>query len=1136
MCGSTLTSLSSQPISSVKLFKNFIFIGFTLLLSSSPCKAKSFSSISPSSSFINFKESGLFLTSTFDDILVNPGSNVIISCSASGSPLPQSAYWLFNGKPIDAETDVSFGKPQVRRFPSEVTLTLNLTSIDLNNSGLYSCIFQNDLARVSHSARLNVHGNPIVHDSMVLGPEGSNITLECRYGGYPIHSISWEKGNQQIITDHRRSVDTLKGYLAIKNLIPEDSGSYKCTVFGISNSTAFGYVYLNVGASPTIDEVFLPASRLVEEGTKVNIICFINKGDPEIHFTWFKDDQRLTKSDTLPPNDNNYLIERSNHSSSILFKSVHVSDKGDYTCQATNKYGSDSRKTRLIVQSKPKWRIEPANNINGTLSKRLIINCDADGYPKPNITWLTRSSSSDRFIAVRDGRLKTLENGSLLIDRISDEDETQFMCNANNGIGDGLSKIVNFKVNRPPKITAETSSIEVKRGNEISIRCVGYGDLPITMEWTRSIEKIKSNEPNSKYSMNTTKMKDVDGIISILSINSVERTDEDVYSCVGHNDYGYASVSIRLTVIERPGKPINLEPGNLTSRTIELHWKLPFDGNSIIKQCHIVYEPVDQLDVGSNNNQISYDNYKVTVDGAVSSTLISNLLPLITYTFRVYCENAVGQSDHSDPVNVTTRQEAPEGPPQSIKVSATGSQSLKVTWTPVSPELQHGPILAYYVGYKTESANDRYQFKHHVVNMEEERNSPSFTTYLTNLRPLTRYWVVVQAYNQAGSGPLSDPVVGVTLETSPPISPSITVVGTTNDSIEIVWERDPKDKSIIREYNLYFKEENKNSHNNHIKLEPELRSYVLKDLSCGTKYSLFMTATNSLGTGEPSQKVSARTKGAAPISPTRLSSVIWTNKTEVILNLGLWNNGGCPIHYFDIKKRPKHTNIWIPVHEKLTMKGSKKEIGLHHFVPGMTYIILVIAKNDAGVTQSEYPITIPSHDSTISQSSSRSSYSSAKSRNNELTGAYEEVPLYRNISFIVPISLSLAIIIFLLLLAFYCVNRQPHPIYNHYSDDGKASNSLSLSDLSNQKPGSRLNMSTKCMNIDNAMKAGSIVSGYSTSNHLGTERSYTTHHQYSEPYSTASGIDTRSSLGSKDHFATIKRGASGPRPSPYIAS
>lgn len=53
----------------------------------------------------------------------------------------------------------------------------------------------------------------------------------------------------------------------------------------------------------------------------------------------------------------------------------------------------------------------------------------------------------------------------------------------------------------------------------------------------------------SKYSINTTQMSDVDGIISILTVTLISREDEDVYSCVGHNDYGYASVSIRLTVI-----------------------------------------------------------------------------------------------------------------------------------------------------------------------------------------------------------------------------------------------------------------------------------------------------------------------------------------------------------------------------------------------------------------------------------------------------------------------------------------------------------------------------------------------------------------------------------------------------------
>lgn len=161
-----------------------------------------------------------------------------------------------------------------------------------------------------------------------------------------------------------------------------------------------------------------------------------------------------------------------------------------------------------------------------------------------------------------------------------------------------------------------------------------------------------------------------------------------------------------------------------------------------------------------------------------------------------------------------------------------------------------------------------------------------------------------------------------------------------------------------------------------------------------------------------------------------MSSVIWANRTEVTLNLGLWNNGGCPIHYFDIKKRPKHTNIWSPVHEKLVPKGGKKEVTLRNFVPGLTYVILVTAKNDAGVTQAEYLVTMPTLDSV--HSTPRSSYSLVKSKTTELM-AYDEVPLYRNIAFILPIGLSLTIIIFLLILAFWCINRNAQPIYNHYS-------------------------------------------------------------------------------------------------------
>ena len=43
-------------------------------------------------------------------------------------------------------------------------------------------------------------------------------------------------------------------------------------------------------------------------------------------------------------------------------------------------------------------------------------------------------------------------------------------------------------------------------------------------------------------------------------------------------------------------------------------------------------------------------------------------------------------------------------------------------------------------------------------------------------------------------------------------------------------------------------------------------NYVIKGLRCGTRYQIYMTASNSLGTGEPSAPVFARTQGAGKLS------------------------------------------------------------------------------------------------------------------------------------------------------------------------------------------------------------------------------------------------------------------------------
>lgn len=89
---------------------------------------------------------------------------------------------------------------------------------------------------------------------------------------------------------------------------------------------------------------------MVEEGTKVNLMCFINKGDSELRINWLKNGEALFAGEKQ--HSSHIKIETNKDSSSILFKSVALSDRGEYTCQASNRFGSDTRTTKLVVHGK----------------------------------------------------------------------------------------------------------------------------------------------------------------------------------------------------------------------------------------------------------------------------------------------------------------------------------------------------------------------------------------------------------------------------------------------------------------------------------------------------------------------------------------------------------------------------------------------------------------------------------------------------------------------------------------------------------------------------------------------------------------------------------------------------------------
>ena len=59
---------------------------------------------------------------------------------------------------------------------------------------------------------------------------------------------------------------------------------------------------------------------------------------------------------------------------------------------------------------------------------------------------------------------------------------------------------------------------------------------------------------------------------------------------------------------------------------------------------------------------------------------ILTLAPATGYNLRLVAMNSVGSSHPSRTVDLTTKEEVPEGPPTEVEASPSSSQSLVITW------------------------------------------------------------------------------------------------------------------------------------------------------------------------------------------------------------------------------------------------------------------------------------------------------------------------------------------------------------------------------------------------------------------------------------------------------------------------
>ena len=242
------------------------------------------------------------------------------------------------------------------------------------------------------------------------------------------------------------------------------------------------------------------------------------------------------------------------------------------------------------------------------------------------------------------------------------------------------------------------------------------------------------------------------------------------------------------TTTERPDAPQKALLTRVESRSVSISWSPPYSGNSAI-----LYYIVEFKEVAEEWSSPNTKNQRIP--GSESRATISGLWPGLAYHLRLYAENTIGRSDAGPILLAITEIEIPSEAPGDVIAESLGSRAIKVSWKPPyayrssSPGFPHSSfssstkthshlIKGYYIGFKpVHSVSNVFSYK--TFDVEEsaskgmlsqeqqhqqrysgkfKKDSNSYETVISNLEKMTKYVIIVKAFNRKGSGPPSDEI------------------------------------------------------------------------------------------------------------------------------------------------------------------------------------------------------------------------------------------------------------------------------------------------------------------------------------------------------------------------------------------
>ncbi|KAE9525649.1 hypothetical protein AGLY_014176 [Aphis glycines] len=311
----------------------------------------------------------------------------------------------------------------------------------------------------------------------------------------------------------------------------------------------YGFFFIVISIYPAYAQSIQTAVR--DFGGSIEITCSVMNVNT-FPIAWFKFEKEDPNKTTILSISNKLMVRNSKFSLRIhvengtnnhilKIQNIQKTDIAIYRCVVMCEDADSDANTSADVEldvNRPPVILDASSPtlVNAMEGQSSRLECYADGFPEPRVTW-TRENNG---ILTTGGNF--YRGNVLRFFNVTKDDRGIYFCNIVNGIGGGVRRIIDFRVNFSPVITVSKimySHREPLKRN-LDVQCLVEAYPTPKIEWLYNGVVLPNDNHDYKIMENTTAHQFAYSALTFLKIDN-ERIGK--YTCKAQNTIGTAEVT-----------------------------------------------------------------------------------------------------------------------------------------------------------------------------------------------------------------------------------------------------------------------------------------------------------------------------------------------------------------------------------------------------------------------------------------------------------------------------------------------------------------------------------------------------------------------------------------------------------------